>query len=217
VLRDLPDGSVDCVIADPPYGARRPSAWRLAEQRFAEVPGNDGVHGEWVAEAVRLLSDGGALYVFTCWSVLGKWSTTLSDTGLRPRSCLVWDKAIHGLADLKTCYAPQHEFVLFAAKGRHELRPPRPKDVIRVPRVSATALQHPYEKPVELIGHLVRASTDQAATVLDPFMGSGTTGVACVQTGRNFIGIEIDGGYFRIAERRIAEAQQQLALPLEAK
>jgi DNA modification methylase len=50
---------------------------------------------------------------------------------------------------------------------------------------------------------------DEGSTVLDPFMGSGTTGVACVQTGRNFIGIEIDPDYFAIAERRIAEAQLQ--------
>ena len=53
------------------------------------------------------------------------------------------------------------------------------------------------------------------STILDPFMGSGTTGVACVQTGRNFIGIEIDPTYFAIAEKRIAEAQLQLRLPLE--
>lgn len=61
---------------------------------------------------------------------------------------------------------------------------------------------------------IVRHSTGEGATVLDPFMGSGTTGVACVQTGRNFIGIEIEKQYYDIAERRIREAQQQLALTL---
>ena len=55
----------------------------------------------------------------------------------------------------------------------------------------------------------------KSCTILDPFMCSGTTGVACVQTGRNFIGIEIDPTYFAIAERRIQEAQLQLRLPLE--
>ena len=54
--------------------------------------------------------------------------------------------------------------------------------------------------------------TNEGDTILDPFMGSGTTGVACVQTGRNFIGVEIDPTYFAIAERRIAEAQMQLRL-----
>ena len=57
--------------------------------------------------------------------------------------------------------------------------------------------------------------TADGSTILDPFMGSGTTGVACVQTGRNFIGIEIDPTYFAIAERRIKEAQEQLKLELE--
>ena len=56
--------------------------------------------------------------------------------------------------------------------------------------------------------------THEGDTILDPFMGSGTTGVACVQTGRNFIGIEIDEGYFKIAEKRIRDAQQQMRLPI---
>ena len=69
--------------------------------------------------------------------------------------------------------------------------------------------QHPTQKPLALIKELILSCTLEGDTVLDPFMGSGTTGVACVQTGRNFIGIEIDPAYFAIAEKRIAEAQLQ--------
>ena len=68
---------------------------------------------------------------------------------------------------------------------------------------------HPSQKPINLIRKLVNDFTNEGDTILDPFMGSGTTGVACVQTGRNFIGIEIDPDYFAIAERRIKEAQMQ--------
>lgn len=75
---------------------------------------------------------------------------------------------------------------------------------------------HPTEKPVALYAYLIRTYTNEGDTVLDFTMGSGTTGVACVKTGRNFIGIEIDKGYYDIAERRIAEAQMQLSLPLAA-
>lgn len=57
--------------------------------------------------------------------------------------------------------------------------------------------------------NLIELCTNQGTTVLDPFMGSGTTGVACVQTGRNFIGCEIDAGYFEIAKERIAQAEAQ--------
>ena len=73
---------------------------------------------------------------------------------------------------------------------------------------------HPTQKPVELYKYLVRTYTNEGDTVLDITMGSGTTGVACVQTGRNFIGIEIDPTYFAIAEKRIKEAQQQLRLDM---
>ncbi len=69
--------------------------------------------------------------------------------------------------------------------------------------------EHPTTKPLWLMQRLVTVSTNPDMTVLDCFMGSGTTGVACVQTGRNFIGVEIDPTYFAIAEKRIAEAQKQ--------
>lgn len=81
------------------------------------------------------------------------------------------------------------------------------------PRAKGTL--HPTQKPVALYEYLVRTYTNEGDTVLDITMGSGTTGVACVQTGRNFIGIEIDPTYFAIAERRIKEAQMQPTLPLE--
>lgn len=196
-------GAVQCVIADPPYGARRPSARRMASDRFDEVVNNEAVHAEWIPEAFRVLADGGALYVFVCWDVMHQWRKELKRAGFRVRSCIIWDKVVHGLADLVTCWAPQYEMILFAAKGRHELKGKRPKDIVRVQRVDPTALRHPYEKPVDLLTRLVKASTVEGETVLDPFMGSGTTGVAAIQTGRNFIGIELDEGIFTAAEKRI--------------
>jgi adenine-specific DNA-methyltransferase len=71
---------------------------------------------------------------------------------------------------------------------------------------------HVTPKPVDLIENIIRHSSNKNYTIFDPFMGSGTTGVACVQTGRNFIGCEIDPGYFKIAEKRISDAQQQMRL-----
>lgn len=68
---------------------------------------------------------------------------------------------------------------------------------------------HPTEKPLGLMGELVQLFSNQGATVLDPFMGSGTTGVACARLGRKFIGIELEPKYFEIACRRIEEAQAQ--------
>ena len=74
--------------------------------------------------------------------------------------------------------------------------------------------EHPTQKPVALYEYLIKTYTNAGDTVLDFCMGSGTTGVACVNTGRNFIGIEKQADYFAIAERRIQEAQQQMVMPL---
>jgi site-specific DNA-methyltransferase (adenine-specific) len=75
---------------------------------------------------------------------------------------------------------------------------------------------HPAQKPVALLQHMINSTTRPGATVLDPMMGSGTTGVACARTGRRFIGIELDPGYFDIAAKRIADAYAQpLLLPAE--
>jgi site-specific DNA-methyltransferase (adenine-specific) len=71
---------------------------------------------------------------------------------------------------------------------------------------------HPTQKPVALMEYLIRTYTNPGELVLDFVMGSGTTGVACVNTGRNFIGIEIDEGYFEIAKKRIEQAARQLLL-----
>ena len=85
-------------------------------------------------------------------------------------------------------------------------------DVWTFPTVQAYPGKHPTEKPVPVMRHIIEASSRPGSTVLDPFMGSGTTGVACMQTGRRFIGVEIDPGYFEIAKRRIEDAAAQLPL-----
>ena len=82
-------------------------------------------------------------------------------------------------------------------------------DVWDFATVQAYPAKHPCEKPIEMMRHIVLASSRDGGVVLDPFMGSGTTGVACVQTGRRFIGIELDEAYFEIAKQRIIEAQMQ--------
>jgi DNA modification methylase len=74
--------------------------------------------------------------------------------------------------------------------------------------------KHPSQKPIQLLRMLIENFTELNDIVFDPFMGSGTTGVACVQTGRNFIGIEIEPKYYEIAEKRIAEAQLQIRMPI---
>ena len=76
-------------------------------------------------------------------------------------------------------------------------------------RIQKKERVHPTQKPVALLEHLIRTYTNEGETVLDNCMGSGSTGVACVNTGRGFIGMELDPGYFETAKRRIEETQNQ--------
>jgi site-specific DNA-methyltransferase (adenine-specific) len=92
---------------------------------------------------------------------------------------------------------------IYAVKGHPLIRGKRITDVWNFPRVSGKALVHQNQKPLALIEQIIEKSSDQGAVVLDPFMGSGTTGVACKNLNRAFIGIEKDETYFKIAEERI--------------
>ena len=109
------------------------------------------------------------------------------------------------MGDLKGSYAPKYEMIIFAHKGRKLLNGFRYADIIKASRTGNK--NHPTEKPVDLLETFIKNSSDENAVVFDGFMGSGSTGVACVNTNRRFIGIELDEGYFEIAKKRIAEAQ----------
>lgn len=88
-----------------------------------------------------------------------------------------------------------------------------PTNVITISNASQKGKSHPTQKPVSLMEYLIRTYTNEGDTVLDNCMGSGTTGVACMNTGRRFIGIELDAGYFQIAKTRIMEAEAAAEQP----
>lgn len=90
-----------------------------------------------------------------------------------------------------------------------------PRSVLKFINVNSINTEHPTQKPVELYEYLINTYTNPNDTVLDFVMGSGTTGVACMQLGRKFIGCEIDEGYYKIAEKRIKQAAAQILLPIE--
>ena len=145
--------------------------------------------------AYRCLKNGGALYVFAKWQNVGEWKSLITQAGFAVRNCVIWDKMQHGTGDIETCYAPQYEMILFAAKGRHLLRGNRPTDIIRYKKVAPHDLTHPYEKPVGLIERLLRTSTDKGDTVVDPFAGSGAVLKAARNLDRYYIGGEIEVRY----------------------
>ena len=203
-MRTLPDGCVDAVVTDPPYNAinRKSSGLRSFDKGTADSAPIDVE--KLAKEFIRVAT--GSIYVWCSDEQYTAWTMAFKDAGLTTRKCAWWKSnpsPMNGqhlwLSALELCvYArkPAAPFNLFCA---HPVwRGP-------VERVEG----HPTPKPLWLMRTLVEASVPQGGIALDPFMGSGTTGVACVQTGRNFIGCEIDPGYFAIAKRRIEQAQAQ--------
>ena len=112
------------------------------------------------------------------------------------------------MGDLKGSFAPRYEAIIFATKGRYELPGKRPDDLIACAKVGNQSLTHPNEKPVALLEQLIEATTIPGALILDPFAGSGSTLAAAAKTGRQYIGIEIDEQYSKLAAAR---ADEQIA------
>lgn len=191
-LRTLPDGSVDAVVTDPPFGMAFRSNHR--KDKYNNIAGDNGTGLLlWACE----IPVSHSRYVFCRWD-------NIPDIP-KPKSLITWVKNNWSMGDLKHEHARQTECIAFYPGPNHSWPDKRPRDVVHHPR-SGNA-NHPTEKSVSLMSEII-SWTPPGCTIFDPFCGSGTTGVACIQTGRNFIGCEIDAGYAEIARRRCREAEE---------
>jgi site-specific DNA-methyltransferase (adenine-specific) len=212
VMRSMPDGSVDAVITDPPYGIGYVSGWMWADgsQSLGSIAGDSEVMTTWISEAYRLLRDASAIVVFTRWDVAEKYRSALDAAGFTVKSQVVWNKKLHGMGDLSGEFAPCHEMAWFATKGKYRFPGDRPRSVISTPRQTTGGHVHPTEKPVALLAYLARHLTREGDTILDPFAGSGSTLLAADQLDRNAIGCELDPRYCDIIRRRMSVVQGTL-------
>ena len=213
LLRGIGSESVDSVITDPPYGVSYQSAWRTdVSARKEKIANDDHPFIWWLFDAFRVTKIGGCLVCFFEWRHQEVFRMAIQAAGYTVKSQVIWDRDWHGMGDLKAAFAPQHDVIWFAVKGKgFAFQNGRPHSVVRFRRVAADALIHPTEKPIALMEYLVDKVTEAGGLVLDPFAGSGSAGAACVNTGRNFIGIEKDDKYFAIASERIANAERAKA------
>lgn len=231
LMDEIPDGSVDLVLTDPPYGTTD-CKWDSV------IP----LEPMW-KQLKRIIKPNGAICLFGC----EPFSSALRVSNIKNfKYDWVWDKKIPtgmGYAKFRpmrqtenisvfcngrTVYNPQMEkrdkpikkggnkysvtSPLQACKHGNSFKKTyeykNPTNLIAFDRVRRGSV-HPTQKPVALLEYLVKTYTNEGETVLDFTMGSGSTGVACVNTGRSFIGIELDPTYFEIAQKRISEAQQE--------
>jgi DNA modification methylase len=185
-MGEIESGTVDAIITDPPYGLDfRGQAW-------------DAFIPAWLGEARRIAP----VVIFTTAP------TTLWDYPRPDWVCCWYREASNSRSQLRGGFNHWSPILVY---GRPKF-PVDSKKLHAIQHAYPRGFPHPSPKPVALLEWLVGNACDEGSTVLDPFMGSGTTGVACVNMGRNFIGIENHEPYFRIASDRIAAAQS--ATPL---
>lgn len=203
LMKNIPDGSVDLVLTDPPYGMAFKSNYR--KEKYNEIKNDKTL--EWlekyVGECFRILKDNTAVYFFCSWHNVDAFKQAI-ERKFKIKNILIWEKNNTSMGDLKGSYAPKYEMIIFAHKGRKQLNGFRYADIIKAKRTGNKL--HPTEKPVDLLELFIKNSSDENEVIFDGFMGSGSTGVACVNTKRKFIGFEIDEKYFEIAKQRIEDA-----------
>lgn len=223
VFKTLESGSVDAVITDPPYssgGAFRGDRMNATSTKYemtrqihkrADFAGDNRdqrAYGYWCAlwlsECLRVVKPGGVCCLFTDWRQLPTTTDALQSGGWMWRGIAVWDKT-EAARPAKGRYRNQCEYLVWGSSGPMKEEGPCLPGVWRQSN-GPTDKHHTAGKPLTIMRQIVEICA-VGETVLDPFMGSGTTGLACLETGRNFIGVEISGEHFNVAEKRIEKAR----------
>ena len=202
ILPTLRPGSV--LVTDPPYSSGGFNESGRSVGSKGTDAGYDPIEGDTMStrgyqELMRCVlraSRSCAAYIFTDWRMWDSTTLAVQLGGYRARGMIVWDKKSPGMG---VRWGMQHELIMWGTRVKSKGWRAH-GNVISVARSGNK--YHSTEKPVRLMETLL--SNGEPGVVLDPFMGSGTTGVACIQTGRKFIGIELDNHYFEIAKKRIA-------------
>lgn len=223
VLRELPTASVDAILTDPPYssgglhaGARRvdpAKKYQLSETRRNYPPMLGDLKDQrsfttwatlWLSECWRLARPGSPCLVFTDWRQLPAMTDAVQGAGFEWRGIVIWHKpnSRPRLGDFRH----EAEFVIHAAKAPAKKFTRRCFPGVYRYAVNAATKVHLTSKPVPLIVDLLGVVAE-GGTVLDPFTGGGATGVACVETNRQFVGVELSSEYAKLAGDRIAAVE----------
>jgi len=199
VLKTVPDESVHLVVTDPPYGDNTGYG---RNNRTIKGNSSPSIGLNAIQECYRTLKRNSTAYMFLDIKHLPIVRLFIEQyTPFSIRDFVVWDKVNMGMG---WGFRKRHELIAVLEKGKPTYNNLGIANVLNVKRVNAE--EHPHKKPVELIETLILQSSRTGETVLDPFVGAGTTCLAAQNLGRKFVGIELDKTYFHLAKARIQES-----------
>ena len=229
-MKRIPDKSVDLILTDPPYNlgkfakSRNANLGNMRDNFFVDAGWDNMDEAEWetnmwelFAEIPRVLKVGASAIVFMSFLKIPKVIDMAVGNGLYYKTTGIWHKTnpipmnmnLHFISSVE----PWLYFTYGTKTGTYNNNGIATHNYIETsvtPRSERKFGKHPTQKPVDLMGFFVEYLTNPNDIVFDPFMGSGSVGVACVNTNRGFVGIELDENYYNIAKERIKEEQETL-------
>jgi site-specific DNA-methyltransferase (adenine-specific)/modification methylase len=221
-IKTLPDNSVDLILTDPPYNLGEYSTGNMKFSWRSDI--NNDI-AEWDKgfdpamlkdEFLRVLKPTGNIFAFCSYNLIGRWHE-IFDPLFDTFQFFVWHKTnpvpkFRKAGFLNSCelivcmWNKGHTWNFLSQKEMHNFF----ESPICMGKERVKNPKHPTQKPVKLLKHLIKIASNEGDVVFDPFMGVGSTGVAALEMGRKFIGIEIDKDYFEAAKKRIENVNELL-------
>lgn len=240
-LRDIQEGSVDFVFADPPYflsndgmsikSGKAVSVNKGHWDRSSGFQSDLEFHRAWIRESLRVLSPSGTIAISGTYHSIYQCGFLLQEFGSRIINEIIWFKPNGPPALARRNFTASHETIIWASKDKQAKHHfdhatasewlsetdilKRPSKQMRsvwsipsTPKREKSFGSHPTQKPLELLRRFVAICSRPGDVVLDPFCGSGTTGVAALELGRSFIGIDICEEFIALAQNRLGAARE---------
>jgi DNA modification methylase len=223
--RLIADGvSVDLIVADPPYVISRESNFHtMKDRKNARTGTSFGIWDEefdnagWISKSFDVLRDGGSLIIFNDFKKVSDIIAIAHKAGFEFKDVIVWEKTNPMPRNRDRRYVPSLELMIWFVKTKkakwtfNRQNSSYQSPVMRYPSESGGGFKryHPTQKPVKLIEEILNVHSNAGDSVLDPFMGSGTTAISALNTGRDYIGFELDKKYFEVLTERIAVHTRQ--------
>ena len=207
---------VSHIITDPPYNISQQNNFSTMKHRrkgvdFGEWDKEFDLFG-WINLASLILDKNGSIITFCSYKFVSFIAKEYEKNGICVKDILVWQKSNPMPRNVNRRYVQDMEFALWGVKNGAKWvfnkpdNKPYLRSIFQTPVVAGKEKRaHPTQKSLNLMSEIIQIHTNEKDLVLDPFMGSGTTGVACANLKRNFIGVEIDKDYFKIARDRLKE------------
>jgi site-specific DNA-methyltransferase (adenine-specific) len=238
-LQRIPDGSIDLILTDPPYGLGKDYGNDSDKQEAADYL---AWTERWIDAALPKLKPTGSLYIFLTWRYSPEIFVMLKQR-MTMINEIIWDRRVPSMGGSTRSFSSVHDTIGLFVKSKNyyfdldAVRIPydaatkkarsrsifvgakwlelgyNPKDLWSVSRLhkeDVERVEHPTQKPLEIIQRMLLASCPENGVVLDPFMGSGTTAIAARRCGRQFVGFELNPDYCAIIEARLQSAEAEL-------